>query len=80
MPPDPPTLWCALHAIPHPIGKFGQTGFVLLPMVVHVYVHCSPLVCPMFCCFVVHSAILYCHVTTVTRHHHRCYSKFNHLE
>ena len=29
--PDPPTLWRALHAIPHPLGKFGWTGFFLLP-------------------------------------------------
>ena len=26
-----PTLWRALHAIPHPLGKFGRTGFFLLP-------------------------------------------------
>ena len=29
--PDPPTLWCALHAIPHSLLKFGRTGFFLLP-------------------------------------------------
>ena len=32
MPPDPPRLWRALHTIPHPLWKFGQTWFFLLPM------------------------------------------------
>ena len=36
MPPDPPTLWHALHAIPHPLGKFGRTCFFLLPMALHI--------------------------------------------
>ena len=27
-----PRLWRALHAIPHPLWKFGRTGFFLLPM------------------------------------------------
>ena len=31
MPPDPPTVWRALHAIPHPLWTFSQTGFFLLP-------------------------------------------------
>ena len=35
MPPHPPRLWRALHAIPHPLWKFAQTGFLLLPMALH---------------------------------------------
>ena len=36
--PRPPRLWHALHAIPHPLGKFGQTGFCLLPtaLIIHM--------------------------------------------
>ena len=26
-----PTVWRALHAIPHPLWTFSQTGFFLLP-------------------------------------------------
>ena len=31
-----PRLWCALHAILHPLCKFGQTGFFLLPTALHM--------------------------------------------
>ena len=35
--PRPPTLWRVLHTIRHPLWKFGQTGFLLLPTAVHKY-------------------------------------------
>ena len=41
MPPDPPKLWRALHTIPHPLGKFGQTGFFLLPKALFLHTVCD---------------------------------------
>ena len=35
MPPDPPRVYHALHAIPHPLWKFGWTGFFMLPMALY---------------------------------------------